>query len=279
MKILIDENLKGAELTKFLTDNYDEIILQKKSMLKRTDPVLAIPSLYVVAGDRVSKAVSANISPDATSVLVKVVANTALFMDSQSDVLLPDCWKVSIKQRKNMIPHLHDHVHEIGAEVGDVQDIYSQDISLTDLGLNKQGKTQCLIFETNIQKSYNEKVFNKYKAGKINQHSIGLNYVKIDMAIGDEENASAKAFELWNKYINQIINKAYAEEKGYFFVVSEIKLLENSCVLFGSNELTPTLDVKVDTLFQSDKSTEEQPLPPAVVKTMTQKIKETKFIN
>jgi hypothetical protein len=247
-KIVIDENLKGKALSEFLLANKTDIIAQKKAMIKRTDPVSCHPSLFNIKGDKVIKAAIEDIALDATSVRVKVVANTALFMDSQLDVLIPDCWKTSIKQRKGMIPHLHDHIHEIGAEVGDVADIYSQDISLSDLGLNKSGKTQCLIFETDVKKSYNELVFNKYRNGKIKQHSIGLQYVKMDFAINDEE--SEKEYNFWKKYFDQLINPEAAEERGFFFVIQEIKLLENSCVLFGSNELTPTLSVgsKIDSL-------------------------------
>lgn len=268
MKILIDPALKGKELTKFLVDNCDKLIAQKKSIIKRTDPVTSIPTLYNLKGDKALKTTIADIPNDATSVRVKVVANTALWMDSQYDVLIPDCWKTSIKQRKGMIPHLHDHIHEIGAEVGDVADIYSQDVSLTDLGLNKSGKTQCLIFETDIRKSYNEAVFNKYSAGRIKQHSIGLQYVKMSLAINDED--SQKEFDFWTKYIKQVINRDVAEEAGFFWVIEEIKLLENSAVLFGSNELTPTLDVKVDTTLDPGL---EQPSPFDLSKA----IKETKL--
>lgn len=246
-KIVLDETLKGPELTKFLLENKKELIAQKKAMIKRTDPVSASPSLFFVKGDRIVKADAEAIESDATSFRVKVVANTALFMDSQLDVLIPDCWKVTIKQRKGMIPHLHDHIHEIGAEIGDVVDIYSQDISLSDLGINKSGKTQCLIFETDVKKSYNEVVFNKYKNKKINQHSIALQYIKMDFAINDEE--SEKEYNFWKKYYDQLINPEMADERGFFFVIQEIKLLENSAVLFGSNELTPTLSVgKIDSL-------------------------------
>jgi hypothetical protein len=246
-KIVLDESLKGKELTAFLIEHKKELISQKRAMIKRTDPVSASPSIFFVKGDKIVKADEEIISEDATSLRVKVVANTALFMDSQMDVLIPDCWKTTIKQRKGMIPHLHDHIHEIGAEIGDVVDIYSQDISLSDLGINKSGKTQCLIFETDVKKSYNEIVYNKYKNKKIKQHSIGLQYIKLDIAINDEE--SEKEYNFWKKYYDQLINPEMADERGFFFVIQEIKLLENSAVLFGSNELTPTLSVgKIDSL-------------------------------
>ena len=43
-----------------------------------------------------------------------------------------------------------------------------------------------------------------------------------------------------NKY-DSIINKEKIDKSGYFWYVTEIKLFEISAVLFGSNELTPTV--------------------------------------
>lgn len=257
-RIEIDESLKGKPLFKFLVDNKGQLIAQKKSMLKKTGGITCAPAFFNIKGNQAIKTDIGNIAPDAVSVRVKVVANAALWCDTSMDVLLPDCWKKTIKDRKGNIPHLHDHIHEIGAEVGDVADIYSQDISLSDLGLSQKGTTQVLIFETDVKKSYNPVVFEKYRAGKIKQHSIGLMYIKIALAINDEENE--KEYDFWNKYYDQVINKDIIDEKGYFWVVSEIKLLENSAVLFGANELTPTLNVKSDTLFQPLKGTEDEPL-------------------
>jgi hypothetical protein len=260
MKVIIDENLQGKELFKFLVENKSQLITQKKSMLKRTDAVSSVPAFFSIKNDVAVKTAIGEIPADATSVRVKIVGNTALWCDSQMDVLLPDCWTKSIKDRKGMIPHLHDHIHELDAEVGDVQSIYSQDVSLTELGLNKQGSTQSLIMESDVKQAYNPKVFNKYKTGRIKQHSIGLQYVKIGMAINDEDYVAEK--ELWDKYYPLVINQDAVNEKGFFFIVPEIKLLEVSAVLFGSNELTPTLDVnaKTDTPIEPQESTHDEPL-------------------
>ena len=81
-----------------------------------------------------------------------------------------------------------------------------------------------------------------YEKGLIKQHSIGLRYVKLDLAINDKD--EKEAFKVWEKYIGQIINRERAEEKGYFFPVIEQKLIEISAVVFGSNPYTPTLDNK-----------------------------------
>lgn len=268
-KIKIPEELKDKELFAFLKDNKDELIAQKKMIIKLCDAVSFFTQYYVSKSGVLTKSAASELPADTKSVFVKVAANTSMYMDSQSDVLLRDSGKKSIKERKGMIPHLHDHIHMVEAEVGDVKDIYYEDVSLKELGYNKSGSAQVLVFETDIIKSYNEKVFNKYKAGKVKQHSIGLQYVKLELAINDEE--SIKEFDFWNKYISDIINKEDAEKQGYFWVVPEYKLLENSAVLFGANPLTPTLEVK-DTEDRPSNDTGKQPFD------LSKAIRETKFL-
>lgn len=269
-KLLSLKDLSGRELFDFLKANKEALIAEKKSILKHTDTFICTPEISRLKRKKDGSIVKADVAdpdqdddatmiPDDDSVHVTVVANTANWCDSQMDVLIPDCWKNTLKQRKGLFVHLHDHIQQIEAKVGEVAKVYSKDMSLRDLGLDQNGSTQVLIFETDVMRSYNEKIFNQYKLGKINQHSIGLQYVKISLCINDED--SEKEYDFWNKYYPQVINKEVVDLRGYFWVVSEIKLLENSCVLFGSNELTPTLDVKSGTGTQPLKSTEkDQPL-------------------
>lgn len=274
-KLLSLKDLSGKALFKFLKENKEALIAEKKSVIKHSDPFSCTPEISRIKvkkdgsiikadatedGDQDGDPDAGTMLPDDDSVHVTVVANTANWCDSQFDVLIPDCWKNTIKQRKGLISHLHDHIHQIEAKVGEVAKIYSKDMKLSDLGLNQTGSTQVLIFETDVMKSYNEKIFNQYKLKKINQHSIGLQYVKISLCINEED--SEKEYDFWNKYYPQVINKDVVDARGYFWVVTEIKLLENSCVLFGSNELTPTLDVKADTGTQPLQSTEKDQPPP-----------------
>jgi hypothetical protein len=268
-RIDIPEDLKGKELFKFLIDNKTALVAQKKSMLKHAD-VMVFDALPI----KTEAVKSTDNTNDNGICSVKVVANTAWYCDSQMDVLLPDNAKKSISERKGLIPHLHDHVHEIGAQVGDVKNIYYQTMSLSELGINKIGSTQVLVFETDIKKSYNEQVYNLYKAGRIKQHSIGLQYVKMGLAINDEE--SVAEYELWQKYQANVINQDIIQEKGFFWVVPEIKLLENSAVLFGSNPITPTLSAKQDdTTNEPSDDTQEQPLK----FDMSKAIKQVSFFN
>lgn len=261
-RIIIDENLKGEHLVKFLHANKSALITQKKSAEKWCDAITFNP----ISFEEKTKLAFKSDAPDAGSAAesgvlrVKVVANTSMYMDSASDVLLRDSASKSMKERKGLIPHLKNHGRTLDDEVGKVRKIYYEEISLKDLGWNKSGTAQALVFETDILKAYDESTFTKYLNGRINQHSIGLKYVQLDLAIYDEDDN--KEMEFWNKYIDDIINKDDAISQGYFWVVPEYKLIENSAVLFGANILTPTLSTsgKSNHNQPGDEPTDDDPL-------------------
>lgn len=254
MRVRIPEFGTKAELFSYLKAEKQSLIRKKRSMDIWADPVFSHANAFVPTKGVATKDNSPVQDEDTGVLRVKVVANTANWIDSHMDLILPDAPLKSIKERAGMIPMLHDHEHKLEAEIGDVKDIYLADVSLRELGLDRSGKTQSLIFVADIKRSYNEKVYNKYRQGRIKQHSIGLRYVKLTLAINDEE--YEEEFAEWNKYIDQVINREVAEEAGYFWPVQEYMLIENSAVLFGSNVLTPTLDNNVKELEPDVKSTQ-----------------------
>jgi hypothetical protein len=167
-----------------------------------------------------------------------IVGNTYLWMDSHEDVHAKGCFSKSIKENKNIF-HLHDHEFKITAKVGEPLKVYEQEVAWKDLGVEREGNTQALLMDTEIMKEYNSQIFAEYKNNKINQHSVGMVYVKLDLAVNDEEYEEEN--KVWLDNIDAIGNKEMAEEKGYFWLVREAKLIEISAVLMGSNELTPTM--------------------------------------
>lgn len=228
------ENMTIAEIMQSKAD----IIKQKKQMIKHSDTLMATPMFVSKGGTKTKSETS-----DSDMITVKVIANMANWMDSQSDVLSSGSWVKSISDKGINFPFLNSHIHTLDAIIGDTKSVYSEQIKLDNIGVKSDIKTSTgLIFEADILKAYNEKIFNLYKSGKVNQHSIGLQYVSIDMAVNDSEYKTE--YELWNEKIDTVINKEAAESQGYFFYVSEIKLLENSAVLWGANSLTPTLEIK-----------------------------------
>jgi hypothetical protein len=251
MKVLPFEGggLSGPELFSFLRTHKGDLIKQKKWEPQKGITITAPTETVVTTKDGATKAADVPVDELLAkgSVNVTVVANSANWMDSQKDVLLEGAAKRSINNNKGMIPHLHDHIHLTTAVVGDVLKIYPKNIKLIDLGLrNREGTTESIIFNTDILKSYNQQIFEQYARGQINQHSIGLEYEVLLLAINSAEDYYKEEFANWNKYLERVINKEDAEESGYFWVVPEYKLMENSCVLWGANRLTPTLDAKDD---------------------------------
>jgi hypothetical protein len=252
----IDHSLPKSELFKFLKDNKKALIAQKKATFKRFD---GAPNFYsnfnVIEKDGTTKAVGDTVIPeDVDSIMVDVAANTSLWCDTAMDVLLRDSAKKSIRERKGLIPHIHDHLYEVLAEVGDVKNIFYQDVPLKQLGLKQEGTGQVLTFRTEIVKEYNEKIFHKYRLKKIKQHSIGLRYIELLLAINEpDDDYYEDEYKVWKKYFDQIINKEVPEERGFFWAVPQYMLLENSCVLIGANQLTPTLSTS------EKQSTNEQP--------------------
>lgn len=253
----IPPNLTGKALFTWLIENKQLLINKKKSMPVFTSP-LSSEVTYISplkdGGTKASGASDAPIDPD--TLRVNIVGNAAWYCDQYLDVLTDKSYDKTIEQKSVggvFPPHIKDHIYSSTSHVGDVLNVYTKRIQLKKLGLQQDGSTVCVCWETDIRKAYDEKVFLFYGNGKINQHSIGLWYVKIELAVNDEN--YQKEYEIWKKNYEKIINKEPVDKYGFFWLVSEIKLIEVSCVLFGANELTPTLSS-----VESKSITDEEPV-------------------
>lgn len=225
------------EFFQYLITNKRDLIEFKKTVLKFSDPF--------GAGEmqtKVVKTLNTSYQDDVQSGIIKrtIIGNTYNWMDSHDDVHLDNVFAKSISQRQDKIWHLHDHQQMITAKVGKPVLIYEKGVDWTDLGVDKAGKTMALFMDSNIHKDYNSFMFTQYLAKEINQHSVGMHYVDLDLAVNDPE--MKEEYGQWNKYIHLLGNCDKAEEQGFFWAVKEAKLIEISGVLTGSNELTPTVD-------------------------------------
>jgi hypothetical protein len=86
-------------------------------------------------------------------------------------------------------------------------------------------------------------MFNQYRKGYVLNHSVGMRYVKIFLCIDSTESMYVSEKANWDKYISQVVNPEVANEKGYFWAVTEAMFVEGSAVVKGSNQATPTLSV------------------------------------
>lgn len=220
-----------AEIVK----NKADLIKLKKAEKKLAD-AWSNPTVTTVNKSEANKA-------DADVINKTIVGNTYNWLDSHGDVHVKGCFTKSINENKRIF-HLHDHEFKIGSQVGKLNKVYESDILWKDLGVNKEGYTTALLADSSIQKDLNAQIFKGYLKGEIDQHSVGMQYVKIDLAVKERNDEWKEENNNWDEIYNTIANKDKADEIGYVWIVREAKLIEISAVLMGSNSLTPTLENK-----------------------------------
>jgi hypothetical protein len=103
-------------------------------------------------------------------------------MDSHKDVHIPGIWKKALHKTKSLYL-LQEHSMTFKGIITDKVNAYTKTLTWKQLGLDAPGETQALIFEATIPKSRNEFMFNQYKDGLVKNHSVGMKYVQIEMAI------------------------------------------------------------------------------------------------
>lgn len=225
------------ELYAFLVENKEALIAQKCSTIKEADG-FGCHTVLLRDGLVGKKAPSI---VDAEEIRVKVVINTTKIMDSHDDVHIDGLWAKSLKENKRIM-HVQEHKsNQFDKIISSGEDLkaFTKEMAWKELGYNADGETQALIFDSLIKSSRNEYMFNQYKSGYVDNHSVGMQYVKLDIAINDKEYEKEQDF--FNKYIETIVNKQKAIDKGYFWVITEAKAIEGSAVPNGSNPVTPVI--------------------------------------
>jgi len=229
------------EMFKALIENKDAIIKLKKSAVKHSEEVEFGLIEEVTEKDEAVKANKPVLDPDLTEIKVRVVMNTTGLLDSHGDVHIKDIWKRTLDHSNKKL-HLQEHIRSFNAVINNEAEAYTKTIRWKTLGYNYEGSTQALMFDSLVKQSRNPMMFEQYKNGWVNQHSVGMQYVSIDMCLNSEQDWAKDYKENWDKYYPIVANKEDADERGYFWAVTEAKLLEGSAVLLGSNWATPTLD-------------------------------------
>jgi len=161
---------------------------------------------------------------------LRIAASPTMFVNKSGDVDIRGCYDKTINERGQKIKFLHDHLASIEAQIGTTLRLAIEEISTRELGIESNIETtQTLVHYAVARRSYNEKIYEMYKNDDVKQHSIGLRYVRIDLASREKE--YAKEYDNWQKYYNLLLNPERADEFGYFWVVKEIAVRENSAVL------------------------------------------------
>lgn len=230
---------------KKLKDSKAILIAEKKAMFKHADAVVL--DSFVGAVEKIINKDTNEAQVDPTKLKLKVVINTTSIMDSHSDVHIKGLWKKTLQENKNLFL-LQEHQMKFDKIISDNVNAYTEPYDY------KGKELEALIFETEIDKDRNPFMFEQYKNGFVKNHSVGMRYIKIDLAINSEEKYYKEEKEVWDKYIDQVVNREKAEEQGYFWAVTEAKAIEGSAVVIGSNQVTPTISVEPKDITQQNNT-------------------------
>jgi len=228
-----------AEIVK----NKETIMAQKKAVMKYADGCSYMDENIRVFQNNeeiIGKAIT-NID-ELDTIQVKAAINTTNILDSHGDVHIKGLWNKSLKENK-MIMHLQEHKMSFDSIIADGEDLKpsTKDMTFKELGYKMDGDTQVLFFESTVKMDRNLYMFKQYANGRVKNHSVGMRYVKMFLAVNDDNYKEEKA--IWDKYYPTIANKEDADAQGYFWAVTEAKVIEGSAVPIGSNQITPTITV------------------------------------
>ena len=226
------------ELFDFLITNKDKIIASKKAVIKHG---ASVPFDLVMPGKAQAVKSIAKADNLVEEVAVKAIINTTNILDSHGDVHLPGIWNKSLKENRYVM-HLQEHEMKFDHIISEVEDlkVSAKKYTWKELGFNFEGETEALVFDSVVKRSNNQLMFDRYKNKKVKNHSVGMQYVKLMLAINSDDYPTEK--EIWDKYYPEIANKEAADAAGFFWAVKEARLIEGSAVPIGSNYATPTLE-------------------------------------
>lgn len=231
----IPAHLEGTERLKWIKSNKSILIAEKKMQYKQADPVMwkAMP---MPLHDTSKAAADAG-----TTLHNSTVINSCYYFDSHNDVHIPGLWDKSLSELKQAYL-LQEHSMTFDKIISDNVTAYVRDVSWDKLGVNAEGVTQCLVFDNQIEPDRNPFMYDQYKKGRVRNHSVGMRYVKIALAVKSDDDYFKEEMALWSKYYDRIANKEDVDAEGYFWAVTEAKIIEGSAVPIGSNIATPVLN-------------------------------------
>jgi hypothetical protein len=254
-----DENKFATreDLFRFLIANKDYLEAEKKYNIKTADAF----SLVSVDAPEGRKSVACKSEPESPDQLrareklhVKAVINTTNLLDSHGDVHIDGLWSKTLKEQKKLY-HIQEHQMSFEKIISANVKASTEKMSFKSLGFDFDGETEALVFDSEIEKSRNPFMFEQYARGYVDSHSVGMRYVKMHLCVNSENPDHSMEKDHWDKYIDRVANREEAEQKGYFWAVTEAKIIEGSAVLRGSNFITPTVSVSGNSKSQPSTDT------------------------
>jgi len=250
MKIKIPTFETQKELFAWLKEEQDDILYQKKSEIKQCDDDFGFSVVELKPKGVLKNDGNGNI----TSVKVRAIINTTNIRDSHKDVHINGIWDKSLSENKR-IKHLQEHQMRFDKIISDKNDLqaFTKTFTWKELGYDFEGSTEALVFDSNVKESRNPTMFKEYRDKNVDNHSVGMMYVRIKFALNSEDEEDKDLKAEYDKHIDKILNKAEVEKDGYFWAVYEAKAIEGSAVPIGSNPMTPTLQPKEENINQPIK--------------------------
>jgi hypothetical protein len=245
--VTVPADLKGKDFLKFLVENKALLIQEKKSAIKHADAIAVQCELgdkfFVDKDSKLNKVSAENTAAPGGPDIVLCVINTTNLMDSHGDVHMPGLWKKSLKDNATQL-HLQEHNMSFGYVISDESKGYTEKMTWKELGYDIPGVTEALIFVSPL-KGRNVYMEEQYRKGFVKNHSVGMRYVTIKLCVNESEDEYYKEeYANWVTYAPQVVNLADAEAQGFFWAVTEAKIVEGSAVVKGSNIITPTIGFK-----------------------------------
>lgn len=245
------------EALKFLVKNKKIVIANKSSEMKKADGISFNESLKSVKDEVIKSDSNIDVST-VNQIKITAIGNTCNYYDSHGDVSITGSWNRTANNTKEGL-HLQEHKCQFDHIIAEGPEVkYTVETKTwRELGYDYEGSTECLVQNSTASKEDNPYMFDKYVKGKVKQHSAGLRYVKMELAVNNSADWAKDEKEVWDKYYPSIVNKDDVDQRGYFWAVLEQKIIEVSAVPRGSNPVTPTTSVELVT----DTSTKQETDP------------------
>lgn len=218
-----------SEMLKAIIENKQLIIDSKKAEIRDSDNFIA-----TVKGD-------ATKAEQSIGSMIYPVINTTNYMDSHGDVHAKGIWSKTVSEQSGKLYYVMDHNLDVNSVISYPKNVNPivQSMSWNDLGFDYKGNTDALIYEVTLTGSEPQAFTRALYEGNL-QNSVRMQYINILLCMEDTEYEQER--NNWNKYIKEVVNRELAEQVGYFWYVTEAKIVkEGSAVLFGSNDATPIL--------------------------------------
>lgn len=228
-------------LIEHIIKNEDTLMMHAKSLYKEADAYSFFDNINSIGDKQIAVKSNEYIAEPPSELNVLAVINTTNLLDSHGDVHIPGLWTKTLSENKR-IKHIQEHKRGFDYIISSHDDLkaYAETISWKKLGYDLPGKTEALMFDSLVKQGRNSFMHEQYSKGYVDNHSVGMRYVKLIFCCDDQDFGAN--FEAWEKYFPYITNSEDAETQGYFWAVTEAKIIEGSAVVDGSNPLTPTLE-------------------------------------